>query len=547
MSTWKRAGILLLLATMGIALSPAAVPAQSARGRRSAESADAARTATVEIDGRVLFRVRGVSAAPADERAAAIAGRIVAVARDSALPVEALRSAESDLGIRIMAGDTQIMVVLEPDAAIENVSLPLLAAANLARIKTAIEEYRSARRPERLLADGLYVLVATAVVAAVLFVVVWFARWFDALVERRLRRRIEALEAQSLRVLRAERIATALRWVLRTLRLGTILLVLVLYLRLALGLFPWTRAVGEGFLALVLDPLAALAQGFVRAIPNLIVLAILFFVARVALRLLRALFDAIQRGTVGFAGFEPEWAAPTYRLARVLVVAFGLVVAYPYIPGSESAAFKGVSVFLGVVFSLGSSSTIANAIAGYSLTYRRAFKLGDRVRIGDTVGDVVETRLQVTHLRSLKHEEVIIPNSLILNSQVVNYSSLASEQGLILHTTVGIGYETPWRQVEAMLLLAAERTPGFLKEPRPFVFQQSLADFAVNYELNVYCADAQQMMPLYTALHRNILDVFNEYGVQIMTPAYVADPVEPKLVAKDQWYAPPAGGPSRAT
>ncbi len=547
MSTWKRAGILLLLATMGIALSPAAVPAQSARGRRSAESADAARTATVEIDGRVLFRVRGVSAAPADERAAAIAGRIVAVARDSALPVEALRSAESDLGIRIMAGDTQIMVVLEPDAAIENVSLPLLAAANLARIKTAIEEYRSARRPERLLADGLYVLVATAVVAAVLFVVVWFARWFDALVERRLRRRIEALEAQSLRVLRAERIATALRWMLRTLRLGTILLVLVLYLRLALGLFPWTRAVGEGFLALVLDPLAALAQGFVRAIPNLIVLAILFFVARVALRLLRALFDAIQRGTVGFAGFEPEWAAPTYRLARVLVVAFGLVVAYPYIPGSESAAFKGVSVFLGVVFSLGSSSTIANAIAGYSLTYRRAFKLGDRVRIGDTVGDVVETRLQVTHLRSLKHEEVIIPNSLILNSQVVNYSSLASEQGLILHTTVGIGYETPWRQVEAMLLLAAERTPGFLKEPRPFVFQQSLADFAVNYELNVYCADAQQMMPLYTALHRNILDVFNEYGVQIMTPAYVADPVEPKLVAKDQWYAPPAGGPSRAT
>ena len=255
---------------------------------------------------------------------------------------------------------------------------------------------------------------------------------------------------------------------------------------------------------------------------------------------MRLFFSAIARGSIRLTNFAPEWAWPTYKIARFAIVAFGVIVAYPYIPGSESAAFKGVSLFIGVVFSLGSSSAIANLIAGYLMTYRRAFKVGDRVQIGDMLGDVIETRLQATHLRTLKNEELVVPNSLLLNSQVMNYSSLAAKQGLILHTTVGIGYETPWRQVEAMLLLAAERTSGLLKEPAPFVLQKSLGDFAVNYELNVYCGDPHAMLPLYTALHRHILDVFNEYGVQIMTPAYRDDPEQPKLVPREQWYAAPA-------
>jgi small-conductance mechanosensitive channel len=153
---------------------------------------------------------------------------------------------------------------------------------------------------------------------------------------------------------------------------------------------------------------------------------------------------------------------------------------------------------------------------------------------------VVEMRLQVTHLRSLKNEEVIVPNSTILASKVVNYSTFARQQGLVLHTTVGIGYEVPWRQVESMLLLAAERTPGLVRDPKPFVLQKALGDFAVTYELNAYCSDAKQTGPLYTGLHRSILDVFNEYGVQIMTPAYEGDPEQPKLVPPDQWYAEPA-------
>jgi small-conductance mechanosensitive channel len=198
-----------------------------------------------------------------------------------------------------------------------------------------------------------------------------------------------------------------------------------------------------------------------------------------------------------------------------------------------------------VIFSLGSSSIIANLIAGYTMTYRRAFHVGDRIRVSDFIGDVADVRLMVTHLRSLKNEEIIVPNSLILNSHVINYSSLARQHGLILHTTVGIGYETPWRQVEAMLLLAAERTPGLLRQPPPFVLQQSLGDFCVTYELNAYCDEPAAMYRLYTELHSNILDVFNEYGVQIMTPAYERDPDQPKVVPKEQWFATPAQLPRR--
>jgi small-conductance mechanosensitive channel len=215
-------------------------------------------------------------------------------------------------------------------------------------------------------------------------------------------------------------------------------------------------------------------------------------------------------------------------------------VAYPYVPGSGSDAFKGISIFIGVVLSLGSTSAIANIVAGYMMTYRRAFRIGDRVKIGAAVGDVVETRLQVTRLRTVKNEEVIVPNSTILNNEVVNYSSLARNEGLILHPTVGIGYETPWRQVEAMLLEAAGRTRGLMADPPPFVRQASLGDFAITYELNVHCDDPQAMNALYTELHRNILDVFNEFGVQIMTPAYEGDPEQPKLVPKERWFAAPA-------
>jgi small-conductance mechanosensitive channel len=258
------------------------------------------------------------------------------------------------------------------------------------------------------------------------------------------------------------------------------------------------------------------------------------------LNLLRAFFQAIQRGRLTFAGFDPDWALPAYKIARTAFIAFTVVVAYPYIPGSESPAFKGVSLFLGVVFSIGSSSSIANIVAGYMVIFRRAYKVGDRVKIGEQLGDVVELRLQATHLRTIKNEEIIVPNSLVLNTQVTNYSSLARKGGLILHTMVTIGYDAPWRQVHALLLLAAERTEGLLRKPMPFVLQTALNDFYVSYELNAYTDRPQEMVQIYSELHRNIQDAFNEHGVQIMSPHYLGDPAQAKIVPKEQWHRPPA-------
>jgi small-conductance mechanosensitive channel len=267
---------------------------------------------------------------------------------------------------------------------------------------------------------------------------------------------------------------------------------------------------------------------------------VLVVIIRYVLKLLGLFFDAVHAGRVPLRSFDAEWARPTYQIVRIAIILLTLVIAYPYLPGSGSAAFQGLSIFAGLMLSLGASSAMASIIAGYTVTYRRAFRVGDRITVGEFTGEVTEVRLMVTHLRTTKNEEVVVPNSVVLQSHVVNYSKLARTHGLILHTTVSIGYEIPWRQVEAMLLLAAERTGSLLSQPPPFVLEKSLGDFAVTYELNVAVESAASMPERYATLHRNVLDVFNEYGVQIMTPAYEGDPPEPKLVPQERWFSAPA-------
>jgi small-conductance mechanosensitive channel len=390
------------------------------------------------------------------------------------------------------------------------------------------------------LINTAYTLAATLAFVLLLISLNRAFRWSIAAVEPHFMTHAEGLEIQSFRIIQVRRLWTTLRGLLHTLHIVLLMVISYMYLNLVLGLYPWTKALARRLLAVFLDPLNTMGTAVLDTLPNLAFLAILIVVTRYGLKGVRLFFVGIDHGTVTLAGFEREWAMPTYRIIRLLGIAFALVVAYPYIPGSQSDAFKGISIFLGVIFSLGSSSFIGNMIAGYTMTYRRAYKLGDHIRVNDIEGDVVEMRLLVTHLRTVKNEEIVVPNSVILNSHVINYTTLARSHGLILHTTVGIGYEVPWRQVEAILRMAAERTPGLLNKPQPFVLQKSLDDFAVTYELNAYTDNPQATPQLYTALHQNILDLFNEHGVQIMTPAYQGDPDAPKMVPKDQWFAAPA-------
>ena len=514
--------------------------AEPLRAQQAAAPEDAeARVAPVELDGTELFRVRGVSSLRADVRAQRIHDQIVRVAADPSVSVDSLRLVDENGVTRIVAGDLLLMGVVDADAALEQVERLTLATANVDRLRRAITEYRRARSPAAVRTAVIRSLVATAVLVLSLVAIVWGARRVNRAVTRRLSSRIRSVEIQSFQLMRAEQIWQGLQNVLFAVKTIVLLSLVVLYVGFVLAQFPGTRALSQNMVAFALVPVQVLAGGLVSSIPSLVFLTVLFVIVRLALRIIRLFFDAIRDRTVTMANFEPEWAGPTYKIVRLAVIALALVVGYPYIPGSSTAAFQGITVFIGIVFSLGSSAAIGNIIAGYMMTYRRALKVGDRVKIGDTVGDVIDTRLQVTHLRSLKNEEIIIPNAQIMNGEVLNYSSLAREQGLILHTEIGIGYETPWHQVEAMLLTAADRTEGLSKEPRPFILEKRLGDFAVTYELNAYCHDVPAMMRLYAALHRNILDVFNACGVQIMTPAYEGDPSEPKVAPPETWHAPP--------
>lgn len=530
-----------ILAILFLTAGPALGAASDETRLQAAYSLEAnLETVTVEIDGQVLFKVRGLSSFPAQKRAEAIRERIEAVAADLNLPSAALKTEAVESGTLVLAGETALMIVTDSDAELEQTSRDNLAALHRMRIQQAIDEFRHARTPDALLKAVLHAASATAVLAIGITVLLVLNRWLDRSVSRRLEKRVHTVGIQSFEVLRSDTIWKVLHRLVLAIGIVTIAVSVYIYLQYVLALFPWTRSASNHLLNLAAGAAGRLGKSAVAIIPDVLILVVIYFLTRFVLRRARKFFDAVEQKRVAFTQFESEWAIPTYKLVRVVILAFALIVAYPYIPGSETAAFKGISIFIGLMVSLGSSAAISNLIAGYLMTYRRVFKVGDRVKVGDVTGEVVAVRLQVTHLRTAKNEEVTIPNSQILNSDVTNYTSLAGSRGLILHTTVGIGYEVPWRQVEAMLRTAAGRTDGVLAEPAPFILLTKLGDFAVTYELNAYVRETQKIARIYGELHRRIIDVFNEYHVQIMTPAYERDPEQPKVVPPEQWYAAPA-------
>jgi small-conductance mechanosensitive channel len=523
-----------------LAPSAAARQAQGASGAGELQVERKIVTAPVVVDGVRLFRVQGVSAYPAKERAEAIAARIVDVATDPALGADSLHIEETELASQIKAGGRLVMNVLDADAAFEGAPRKLIASLYLSKITDSVGAYRAGRAHPALEWAAAWATALTLVFGALIFSVIWIGRKLDSLIESRYLQRVQELAARSRDVVSATRLETTLRGSLRAVRVIFCLALGFVYLEQVLDLFPHTRSVARSLAGYIFDPLATMGASFVEELPDLFFLAVLFLVVRVGLRVLRRFFDSVADGRIRLANFDPEWATPTYKLVRPLVIVFALVVGYPYIPGSSSDAFKGLSVFLGVMLSLGSSSFISNMIAGYTVIYRRAFRAGDVVQIGDVMGFVTAVRMLDTHVRTFKNENVAVPNSQLLNSHITNYSVLAKTSGVILHTVAGIGYETPWRQVEAMLLEAARRTPGLRADPPPFVLHLKLDDFCVQYELNAHCSEPLLILETYTGLHRNVLDVFNEYGVQIMTPAYMKDPDAPKVVPRDQWFLSPA-------
>lgn len=307
---------------------------------------------------------------------------------------------------------------------------------------------------------------------------------------------------------------------IKTLRVITVVLALYLCLPLLFFIFPDTQNITNTLLDWIISPAKNILSGVVNFLPDLFTIIVIYIFTSYIVKTIKYFYVEIEHGRLSLPGFHKEFAKPTFNIVRFILYAFMLVIIFPYLPGSSSPAFQGVSVFLGLLISLGSSSAINNMIAGLVITYMRPFKIGDRVKIGETVGDVVEKSMLVIKILTIKNEEITVPNSTVLSSNTTNYSANAKSMGLIVHTTVTIGYDVPWRQMHEALINAALRTTFINKEPAPFVLQTSLDDFYVSYQLNAYTAESNKMAVIYSQLHQHIQDCCNEAGIEIMSPHY---------------------------
>lgn len=501
---------------LAVLLGAAAVPAQP----EITEERSAPPEASVTFRHEELFRVRSqVGRLGPAERAQAIEERIAELSPSAAGEVRVEeRSGSSDL----YAGARFVMSVTGLDAAPTGRTRQQLAADYARNLREALEREGKGRSVRGVLVAILASIVATALLGLALRL----SRSAFPRLYARLRAwqgtRIRTLRFQGVELLTAERATEALVAIARGLRVALVTIAIGVYVNAVLGFFPWTRGFARAVFAHVWAALAAVAGAIGDFLPKLAFIVVIAFVTRAALKGARLLARQVERGRLVIPGFYREWADPTYKIVRFLAVALAAIVMFPYLPGSESPAFRGVTIFLGVLFSLGSTSAISNVVSGVVLTYMRPFSVGDRVKIAETVGDVVERNLLVVRVRTIKNVEVTLSNSMVLGAHIVNYSAAARAGGLVLHTTVTIGYATPWRDVHALLVAAAESVEGVLAVPRPFVLQTSLGDFYVSYELNAYTDRVQEMAVLSSRLHQAIQDRFHEAGVEIMSPHYAS-------------------------
>jgi len=379
-----------------------------------------------------------------------------------------------------------------------------------------------ARFLELVQENWLIGLAAVAVLTLLAWTAVGIVRWIFRRVDTRVASwkgaRLRGIRWQRQELLSADDVTKIGRGIVKGLKYLTYLLVALTYLNFVFFALPFTREIGESLFGYVVGVVGGMASALVAYLPSVGFLIILFFVARYAVKMVELVFTGIADSRIQLAGFHADWASPTFKLLRLIIWAFALIVAFPYLPGSGSSAFQGVSIFFGVLLSLGGSGAVANAVSGTVLTYMNAFKIGDRVKIADAVGEVVEKTIFVTRVRTPKNVEIAIPNSMVMAHHIINYSTRARTTGVILHTSVTIGYEVPWRQVHELLVAAARGTEGIEADPEPFVLQTSLDDYYVAYELNAVTKQPDQMPALYSELHQHIQDKFHEAGVEIASP-----------------------------
>ena len=511
-------------------------------------TAPARESAPLVFANRTIIVLRGpIVGYSARERVAVAARRIQEALEGKEAP--AVSTAEVEDGTRVLLDGKLAFLVTRIDTdPLAGETTQNVAREAALRLEQAVTDHREQHTLRYM---------ATAVGWAALATAIWLGllRVFFVL-DRGIGRRVGALAA-----VRAEKVhmqgvslldARQIRWVVR--RFVTLLawalglMATYSWLTFVLTAFPYTRPWGEQMEGNLFTIAGSMGLAIVNAIPGLLIVIVIFLLARLVIRIAALFFDRVEKGTVTMGSLDEGTVVPTRRLFQIVVWAFALALAYPYLPGSETDAFKGVSVLVGLMLSIGASSIVGQAASGFILMYTRAFRVGEYVRIGETEGTVVGLGSFATRVRTGLGEEVLVPNSYALQNTTYNYSRTIKGDGFVVNAKLTIGYSVPWRQVHAMLEEAARRTTAIATDPPPYVRQTALSDFYVEYRLLAYAQveDAAKRVEMLSELHANIQDVCNEHGVQIMSPHYMTEPTEPQVVPKARWWTAPAKPPGAA-
>ena len=475
----------------------------------------------VEDDTLFYFYAKRGGHTP-QQRAETVAHDITVLGKRFNLKPDSLYIESSDIVTDVMYDNKVIVSFTDQDGLWEGCTRDQLAANKrlviLEKLKVMKEEHSFLQLCKRV---AYFVLVLVGQ-----FLLFWGTNWLFRRVKVRIVKlrntRLKPFSIQDYELLDTHKQVKLLIFLTNLVRYAFMFLQLLLTVPLLFSIFPQTKDLAYRLLSYIWNPVKSILVGIVSYIPNLFTIFVICLSIKYLVRLFRYLAGEVQSERLKLRGFYPDWAIPTYHIIRFLLYAFMIAMIYPYLPGSNSGVFQGISVFVGLIVSLGSSTVIGNIIAGLVITYMRPFKLGDRIKLNDTTGNVVEKTPLVTRIRTPKNEVVTIPNSFVMSSHTVNFSQSAREYGLIIHSEVSIGYDVPWRTVNKLLIEAALNTPGVVDDPRPFVLSTSLSDWYPVYQVNAYIKDADKLAQIYSDLHQNIQDRFNEEGIEIMSPHYMA-------------------------
>lgn len=478
----------------------------------------------VVFNNETLFWIyTGTETLTAKDRAKIVTSRLREIGENPNAQINNIRLTNEKNNISIYEDKTLIMTITEDDAIEANQTRQELGQSYAEKVEYSLNKIRNNYNYQSLLLGFLFSVALT-----ILLVILWrltkfifpkIYNWLDQLEENK---KIPSLKIQNFELISSHNIVIISKKVIGFIRFLIIVLLLYIYFPLVLGFFPWTKGLAGKLFGYITKPIISSLKSIVEYIPNIFNIVVIIFVTYYLIKLVKIVFVAIENKTLVIPGFDESWAETTYKITSFLIIAFAAIMIFPYLPGSSSPAFQGVSVFIGLLISFGSGSAISNGVAGIVLTYTNAFKIGDRVQVGETTGDVIQKNLLVTRIRTIKNVDITIPNSIVLGGHITNYTSSSNEKGLILNTTVTIGYDIPWRKVHEALITSATKIDDILKQPKPFVLQTSLDDFYVSYQLNAYTNNSHAMARIYSELHQNIQDTFFEQGIEILSPHYRA-------------------------